>query len=202
MLTISHKFGPAVTGLAVAVSACSQPAPLAEGNWTLDNATSSLSFVTIKAANVGEAHVFKSLGGSVAPDGKAQLTIDLASVDTGVEIRDERLREVLFEVGAYPSAKVATQLDPASFAKLAPGDSVEQEIAGSLDLHGVTSEVSAKVRVVRVGADEVFVTTTRPIMLDADSLGLTGGVEKLRELAGLPVISHAVPVSFAITFRR
>ncbi len=186
----------------VAASACSQPAPLDEGSWSLDNAQSSLSFATVKAGNVGEAHAFKTLGGLISPDGKATLNIDLASVDTGIEIRDQRMRDVLFEVGAYPQAEVKVQLDPASLASLKAGESKLQDITATLNLHGATSEVAANVRVVRTGADTVLVATTRPIMLDADSLGLGDGVEQLRELAGLPEISHAVPVSFAITFRR
>ena len=194
---------PAISGLALlAAASCTQPAPLTEGSWTLDNTASSLSFVTVKAGDVGEAHVFKALDGSVAPDGAASLTIDLASVDTEVEIRDQRMRDVLFEVGAYPKAKVSVQLDPTGIAKLNVGESVTQDLSATLDLHGVASEVSAKVRVVRSGADQVLVSTTRPIMLDAGSLGLAGGVEKLRDLAGLPAISNAVPVSFSITFRR
>ncbi len=186
----------------VAASACSQPAPLDEGSWSLDNAQSSLSFATVKAGNVGEAHAFKTLGGLISPDGKAKLNIDLASVDSGIEIRDQRMRDVLFEVGAYPQAEVTVQLDPASLASLKAGESKLQDITATLNLHGATSEVAANVRVVRTGADTVLVATTRPIMLDADSLGLGDGVEQLRELAGLPEISHAVPVSFAITFRR
>lgn len=186
----------------ISASACSQPAPLTEGDWKLDNAASSLSFVTVKARNVGEAHAFKALEGSVSPDGKAELVVDLASVDTGIEIRDQRMREVLFDVGAYPKANVTAQIDPAVFANLAVGDSVTQDTTATLDLYGATSEVNATVRVVRTGADTVLVTTTRPIVLDAGGLGLADGVEQLRELAGLPAISHAVPVSFAITFRR
>jgi hypothetical protein len=36
--------------------------------------------------------------------------------------------------------------------------------------------------------------------VDAAKFGLSDGVEKLREIAGLDSISHAVPVSFVMTF--
>ncbi len=190
--------------LLLSVAACSQPAPspLVEGMWTVDGGTSSLSFVTVKNGDVGEAHGFGKLGGSVEPDGTATLTIDLASVDTGVEIRDQRMRDVLFETGTYPEATVTTQLDPESFAKLGIGESVTQKLSGKLDLHGLTSDVEAEVEVLRAGPDRVEVSTLRPIILDAGSLGLGDGVEKLRDLAGLPAISSAVPVSFSITYKR
>lgn len=192
-----------IAGIAlIAGAACSQPAPLGAGSWEVDDSDSTLSFVTIKNGNVGEAHVFKKLGGSVSPDGTASLTIDLASVDTGIEIRDQRMRDVLFEIGAYPRAEVSTKVDPASLTNLAVGQSVTQDLAATLDLHGIKSEVEANVRILRTGADSVLVTTTRPMILDAEPLGLVDGVEKLRELAGLTAISSAVPVSFAIIFHR
>ena len=183
-------------------AACSQPAPLSQGEWTLDGDNSSLSFVSVKAGDVGESHVFKTLAGAVSPDGTATLTIDLASVDTGIEVRDQRLRDVLFEVGTFPKADITAQIDPGRIANLDVGASVEQDITATLSLHGVVSEVGTNVRVVRTGADAITVATTRPIILDAKALGLADGVEQLRELAGLPAISHAVPVSFAITYRR
>lgn len=190
--------------LLLSLAACSQPTPssLVEGMWTVDGSTSTLSFVTVKNGDVGEAHGFKKLGGSVEPDGTATLTIDLASVDTGVEIRDQRMRDVLFETGIYPEATVTVQLDPASFAKLGIGESITQKLLAKFDLHGMTSDVEADVEVLRAGSDRVEVSTIRPVILDAGSLGLGDGVEKLRNLAGLPTISSAVPVSFSITYKR
>jgi hypothetical protein len=49
-------------------------------------------------------------------------------------------------------------------------------------------------------SDYVVVANLQPIVLNTASLGLGDGVEKLRELAGLPNITQAVPVTFVITF--
>ncbi|MCB2089653.1 MAG: YceI family protein [Sphingomonadaceae bacterium] len=188
----------------LALGACSQPAPapLVEGSWTLDSTASDLSFVTVKAGNVGEAHGFKGLSGSVTPEGLATLAVDLATVDTGVDIRDERMRDVLFEVGTHPQAKVSAQLDPASLSALAVGESKTMPVKATLDLHGTSSEIETQLDVVRTGADTVLVITTRPIILDATAFGLGEGVEKLRNLAQLPAISTAVPVTFRLTYSR
>lgn len=185
------------------LAACSQaPAPLAQGSWTLDPARSELSFVTVKAGTVAEAHSFGKLAGSVGPDGAAVLDIDLASVATGVDIRDQRMRDVLFETATYPKASVSAKLDPAAFAQLGVGESKTVPITATLDLHGMKEAVDTKLTVTRAGPDMVLVTTTRPIIVDAASFGLGEGVEKLRELASLPAIAPAVPVSFTLTYTR
>ncbi|MCP5395347.1 MAG: YceI family protein [Sphingomonadaceae bacterium] len=186
------------------LGACSQPAPapLAEGSWTLDGANSDLSFVTVKAGNIGEAHGFKGLGGAVTPEGAATLTIDLATVDTDVEIRDERMRDVLFQVGTHPEAKVTAQIDPASIGELAVGQSKAVPVTATVELHGVSSDIETTLDVTRAGPDTVLVTTPRPIILDAAAFGLGEGMEALRNLAQLPAISTAVPVTFSLTYTR
>lgn len=197
-------FRPVVVAALLALAACSQPAPRAlnEGSWTLDAEASSLSFVSVKAGDIGEAHGFGSLAGSVSPEGKATLTIDLASVDTGIDIRNERMREFLFNVAAYPQATVTAQVDPAAFAALMVGESVEQKIDATLELRGIQTAVEAEVSVLRAGPDHVMVSTARPIIIDAGAIELTDGLAKLQELAGLPSISNAVPITFSLGFER
>ena len=201
---MKHLTRSIVAGATLVIAACSQPAPapLGEGDWTLDGNASSIAFVSVKASDIGEAHGFKIINGSVLPQGEAKLTIDLASVDTGIEIRDERMREFLFETGAFPQATVTAQIDPASFADMAVGESKALPLVATLDLRGATTQVETEAEVLRAGPDTVIVSNPRPIILDAGALGLTDGLAKLQELAGLPSISAAVPVTFSLTFTR
>jgi len=201
---VTRHFRPIIAATLFAVSACSPPAPapLTEGSWTLDQASSNLSFVSVKAGDIGEAHGFGGLSGTVAPDGAAILTIDLASVDTGIDIRDERMREFLFETTTYPRATVTAAIDPASFATLGVGESRATTISATLDLHGAKGEIDADVTVLRAGPDTVVVSSNRPIIVDAGAAGLADGLAKLQELAGLASISAVVPVTFSLTYRR
>jgi len=80
-------------------------------DWTLDNAGSQLSFVTVKAQDVAEVHTFSELSGAVGADGRARVLIQLASVDTLIPIRDERMRDVLFNTELFPTAAAVAQLD-------------------------------------------------------------------------------------------
>jgi len=205
--SLTPKLSLPLAGLAVtaALAACSPQkaadAPLA-GAWTVDSGASHVSFATVKSGTIAESHVFKSVTGGVAADGKAKFEIDLASAATGIDIRDERLRTLLFEVGAYPKATVTAQLDPAAFKALAVGQSLAVTVPAKLDLHGIQGDVEAPLTVTRAGPDRVVVSTVKPIIVDGDDFGLEAGIEKLREVANLPAITHSTPVSLSITLKK
>ena len=190
----------------MSVAACSQapdaPAALTTGAWTVDSDASELSYVSIKAGEIAEANTFETVNGSVSADGAASIEIDLASVNTGVDIRDERMRDVLFVVADNPTATVTAQIDPAGFETLGLGASTVQTLDGTVSIKGVEAPFRSEIRVTRVGVDRVLAVSNTPIILDADRFELTGGLAQLQELAGLPSISPVVPVTFALTFER
>ena len=176
--------------------------------WQIDNANSTLNFVTVKAADVAETHRFGQLSGGVTPgstpeaSAEVNITVHLASVDTNIPIRDERMREHLFETGKFPLAKVHGHVQFAKYLALPTGDSVQDSLKLMLDLHGERIPITAEVLVSRLGSDRVMVMSNRPVIVNASQVGLVAGIEKLRELAGLPSISKAVPVSFVLTLVR
>ena len=173
-------------------------APLAIAGWQLDNEASRLSFVTIKAGDVAEVHHFRELRGTVSDAGEASVTIALASVDTLIPIRDDRMREVLFKTEMFPTAEVTTRLDPKWLAELASG-TVDTELV--LNMAGKSVPFTTTLFVNALADGAVLVSTSQPIIANAPTLGLGEGVDQLREIAGLPSISKAVPVSFVLTFR-
>ncbi|MEL6487413.1 MAG: YceI family protein [Pseudomonadota bacterium] len=190
----------------VLTAACAQapaePAPLVEGAWSVDASASSLSYVSVKSGEIAEANSFSGLSGSVTPDGAASLEIDLATIETKVDIRNERMRDIFFEVAEYPTASVTASIDPAAFETLSVGESVTQPLKATLTVKGIEAPVDTTVSVTRTGENGVLVTSIEPVIVYADALELTGGLATLQELAGLPSITPAVPVSFSIAFTR
>lgn len=172
----------------------------ASADWTLDNSGSQLSFITIKAQDVAEVHTFKDLSGAVGADGRARVVIQLASLDTLIPIRDERMRSLLFHTDLFPTADVVTHLDLVRLAQMAPTTSTVLTTELVLTLGESTLPITTELLVAKLAADRVLVTTLKPIIVNAGSVGLTDGVEQLREIAGLPSISKAVPVSFVLQF--
>lgn len=170
--------------------------------WTLDNANSQVSFVSVKAGDAGEAHRFRQLAGRISEDGKASLVIQLASVDTMIPIRDDRMREILFETDIFPTATLGANIDMERLDSLEPGESMDMSVNLKLDLHGQQVELPAEMVVARLGHDKLLVSSRKPIIVNAANVDLAEGVEALREVANLPSISKAVPVSFVLTFEE
>ena len=178
------------------------PAAVTEAGWTLDPAASRLTYVSIKAGEIAEANRFDRLAGSVAADGTASLAIDLASVNTGADLRDERMRDIFFQVADNPQANVTAQLDPAAFAGLAVGQAVVRPLKASVTVKGATGEIATEVLVTRVSEERITVVPTAPVIVSTDMFGLTDELGELRAMAQLPSISPAVPVSFILAFTR
>ena len=171
-------------------------------NWTVSSDASRVSFVSVKAETIGEIHHFTAVEGGITDAGEAFVRLPLASVETLIDIRNERMQEFLFEVVKFPAATISTSLNLADYEKMAVGDRTLVTVAATLELHGVTSELEFDAFVTRIADNKVTVDTAAPIILDADEFELGAGVEKLRELAGLDVISPIVPVTASIVFAR
>jgi polyisoprenoid-binding protein YceI len=169
--------------------------------WQLDNPNSSLSFISIKKAEVAEAHQFNKLSGSLTNDGQVSFTINLLSVDTNIAIRNERIKTFLFNTELYPTASFDAQLDMNKFNMIAVGDAGKLTLTGEIDLHGQKQTVVSDVLVAKLSESSFVVSSMKPIILNAEQFGLTEGVKKLQALAKLPSISNAVPVSFVLTFK-
>ena len=173
----------------------------AQAQWSLDNSASTLSFVTVKADHVGEVHTFDQLSGSIDDRGNVEIMVELASVNTLIDIRNERMQNMLFETNLFPRAMITGDVDLASFVEMSPGASITAQVEFELDIHGVSNSYNTELIVTRL-ANGVFASTSKPIIVTAASHGLVDGVEALREIAGLPSISRSVPVTFNVVFEE
>ena len=172
----------------------------ARAQWELDNDKSTVNFVSIKNDRVAEIHSFTSLVGYIGADGKVQLGIDLDSVETLIPIRNERMRELLFDTAKFPAANISAQVDPVILAAAADGGVVTAELPITLSLHGIEQTLTAPVVVVGEGDNRLRVLTSRPVIVNAVDFGLDSGITALREIAGLKAISVAVPVTLQLVF--
>ena len=172
---------------------------IASAQWALDNDGSTLSFVTVKADHVAEVHTFDMLSGTIDDDGSVGVTIELASVNTLIPIRNERMQAMLFETNMFPQASIDADIDLDAVSAMAPGSSETIQLNFSLSMRDITRSYTAEVLVTRL-SEGVVASTRKPVVVTAESYGLVSGVEALREIAGLPSISQAVPVSFTIKF--
>lgn len=184
-------------GLALVLSAAN-----ARAQWDLDSERSAINFISIKNNTVAETHHFTSMVGFIGAEGNVQVAIDLDSVDTLIPIRNERMREMLFETAKFPAAQISAQVDPALVAGLADAGTIVAEIPITLSLHDVERKLMAPLTIISDDTGRLRVFTSRPLVVNVADFGLAKGVEALREIAGLKAIAGAIPVTINLTFTR
>jgi polyisoprenoid-binding protein YceI len=176
--------------------------PCVLADWQLDNNLSSITFGSVKNGAVVESHTFGQLSGSVTAAGKATVEINLASVDTAIAIRDERMTSLLFEVSQFPVARFEADIAIDTLNSMPVGEGTHMPLTGSLSLHGKTVKLTIPVTVFRGSNDAYQITSTRAAVIAAADFDLLPGIEALRAIAGLTGITPASPVSFSLVFRQ
>lgn len=188
-----------MTKLYIALLAACLALPV-QADWYLDNESSRLSFISTKAGNFSEVHRFLTLHGKVDSKGMTQLRIELESVSTGIPLRDERLRSMLFGVEQFPEAQVMAQLKLGPITDLAPGAQLEIRLPIQVDIRGRKHGYMAELLATRLDDRRFQVVTLAPLVLNAEDFGLGDGVEALRTSARLEFISLSVPVGAVLIF--
>ena len=95
----------------------------------------------------------RSVSGSVQLDPNAigdsitvRVAVDLASLDTGIDIRNRHMRENHLETEKYPTAVFqGGKIHNATATRLQPGDTLRFELDGVLSLHGIDKPLRAPI---------------------------------------------------------
>lgn len=170
-------------------------------DWKLDSDRSTLHFVSVKNDTVAEIHRFTELSGEIV-DGELKVTIPVASIDTTIPIRNERMLAHLFNADDY-AAVTATAKIPSDIYDLETATGTLPVIVPmTVFIAGEAVEVEAALQVTKLDADHVVATTSQPVLINAKAFGLIEGINKLQKIAGLKAIDHVVPVTFSVQFNR
>ncbi|MDG1837043.1 MAG: YceI family protein, partial [Pseudomonadales bacterium] len=159
-------------------------------------------FATIKNSAVVESHTFERFSGEVTLSGAANIRVDLASVETRIPIRNERMGTLLFNIDQFPSLDISSKLDIKSLANMEEGASTHLEVPAKINLHGAEANILLPLVLTRLSSKRFQVVTTKPVIAYASQFGLTKGVEALRLIAQLATITPAVPVTFSLIFEQ
>ncbi|MBX2855901.1 MAG: c-type cytochrome [Rhodobacteraceae bacterium] len=166
--------------------------------WTLDGDASRIAYGSIKKDKVGEVNSFSGLSGTVDATGAANITIDLATLETNIDIRNERMLEHVFR-GAG-EAQLAAQLDMDDVKGLGVGEMAVVDVEGALSLLGVSTELDLEMLVVRLAEDRVMAVSNDMVFVGTEELGVDAGIDKLMEIAKLPGITRTAPVTLRLVF--
>lgn len=184
------------TGLLASGAAAS---PFGEG-WSLDNEASRLTFQSVKNSSVVETSKFATYTGTIDSNGNAEITILLDSVDTGIDLRNVRMRFLFFETFKFPEAKITAKIDPATIADLATKRRIQLPLDYVLDLHGVKQTMTAQTVVTLIADNMVSVASTSPIALAVAPFALDEGIQKLQDAAKVKIVPSG-SVNFDFIFR-
>ena len=165
----------------------------AKAAWQISDA-SIIGITSTKNDIVSERHTLKSISGGIDQEGLLSLTLDLSQIETNIPIRNERMQMWLF--GEEPSAEITAEIAEEVLNSVQSG-TVEQVLSVSANQRSLNFTVPIK-----VAFAENEVRVTGKLTLDVAELGYAAGIEKLREIAGLKVISTQVPVDFDLVLIR
>jgi len=186
--------------LLIAVFSPVMPLALADPAWTLDPSASSLTYQSVKKNSIVETNSIRNITGRIEPVGTVKVEFDLDSVDTGVDIRNVRMRFLFFETFKYPTAVLTAKLDPANFADLPSRRRLTMPLSYRLSLHGIDKDMQSDVVVTMLTDGMVSVASKSPIAVHAEDFGLLPNIEKLQQAANVTNILPTASVSFDFVF--
>ncbi|MGX8009548.1 YceI family protein [Mesorhizobium sp. ORM8.1] len=148
----------AILGLLVFGSRSASAAP----NWTLDPDASVLTYQSVKKNTIVETNKIRNITGTLSSAGDAKISFDLNSVDTGVDLRNVRMRFLFFETFKFPTAELTAKVDPAAFADLPTKRRIKTILPFRLSMHGVDKDLEASVVVTMISDTQVSVASRLP----------------------------------------
>lgn len=170
-------------------------------SYQLNTEQSSIYFSSVKNDTLIEEHTFKDISGEMDNKGNAVLSIDLSSVDTHIDIRDERMRDLFFQVQDYPKATATVAVDKMLRKQLKPGFNEVKTLPVTLDFRGKQKTYQQALRISVLKDKSIQVTTVKPLYISVVDFSLSDGLKQLLDLAKLNTILSVVPVSVDLTFQ-
>lgn len=167
-------------------------------NWQVRGKDSAITFVSTKQSHIREVHQIAGFDVLVEASKKVVVKLDLSSVESGIPIRNERMKTMLFDISNFRYATLAFDL-PESLNDI--NTATRFNISAQLELKGKTSPVQLDM-LVSPGDGQVTATLLKPVIVTAQQFGLEKGVDALREIAGLTSIGYSVPVNATILLKK
>ncbi|ELA08663.1 hypothetical protein MOMA_08896 [Moraxella macacae 0408225] len=156
----------------------------------------------VNGNNIPETGRFTDYSAVLDKQGNLNMKINLASVDTDIAIRDQRLVEWLFETDKFATAVISADLDPATINNLPLNSPLTLTQPIKLEMHGQQADLVGELTITRTGSHTIVVETQKPIEINIESFNMTEGLERLRDVMALAGINVTVPVTFKGEFSR
>jgi polyisoprenoid-binding protein YceI len=167
-------------------------------DWALLSDSANFTIGTTKNETITEVHKLQKVEGFVRNNGNARVSVNLLSIDTGIEIRDERMQAMLFTTATQ--AVYSATVDMEKFRKLEAGDSKDFQLQGSLEMNDRSAVIPVATKITRLDSGNYQIKTVSANKIDVGKFGFSGGIEQLRAVANLKNISPIVTFEFKLEF--
>lgn len=153
--------------LVFATLVCASTVPAATRTYSVTSDGKNYAMFTSEATLETIHGRTTAVSGTIAADpanpagSKVDVTIDLNTLDTGIGMRNDHMRNKFLNVEKFPTAtfKVVSVSGPKS---IAPNSPTDINVTGDLTIHGVTKRVTAPVRVVLIPESELTKSSRGP----------------------------------------
>jgi len=209
--------------LAVMLPACRQKKqdtkqklnPLS-GTYEVVTDDSYVSFTSIKNHEIPVSGKFEQVSGSISipkadspEQSTGKFTLDLTSLDTGVDQRDQNILEFFFEaVGDNIVSKQATfELGPMKATrKLSSPVKLNKPFTlitnGKMSVHGKELDQKMNLTVTRTASNRIQVSTRKPYAFEIKAFEMTEPLNNMMDECDHGAISNAVPIQINLVLQK
>lgn len=153
----------------------------ADDSFRIDPSRSTIAFKVRHMLGTAKGK-FTKFNGTIVVDrehpeqSSVSVTIDAASIDTGIAKRDEHLRGELFDVAKYPAITFKSRRVKQTGANTG-------EITGDLTMHGITRSVVLNVQLLAGAEGNRWRVTTAPLKRSQFGLVFSNSAETVSMIA-------------------
>ncbi|WP_318462313.1 YceI family protein [Photobacterium leiognathi] len=170
----------------------------AKSDYELISSISSLFFSTIKSQYIIESSSMKPTEGRINQDGTFSITIPIDTINTGISIRDERVKDLFFDLSNHPHISVSGKLDLSIISNKPKLLSLRVNVK----MYGNIKSIIFPV-VIMKSDNYILVSSYSHNIISASDFGIpTDNLVKLAATVGSIKISDQVPVTFTLAFNK
>jgi hypothetical protein len=168
----------------------------------------SVKATAIKNGTAPVMGTFSGIRGSLKMGGTpavqtltAHLEIALESYDSALELRDDRVKSLFFDVAKHGTAHVALEsVDPLPAGAFPIGATVEIAMKGTLSLHGATVPVETLLAFRRPTPISLEAKTITPVSVSIAALGMNGPLQALIKECAHASVEDGIAIDADLAF--
>lgn len=170
----------------------------AKDDYKIIPSISSLNFATVKNQYIIETASIIPTKGLLNQDGTFSITLPISTIKTGISIRDERLKTLLFEESKFPKVVVTGKVDFETISNEPKLISLLVDVK----IYGKVNTVTFPV-VVMSSDDYILVSSYNQSVIGTSDFGIPSeNLIKLASTVGGINISDRAPISFILAFSK